>query len=203
MCTFSEQNVLSHYVYYTLRYCCQDSGNKSARMRCSKKIGQENENARAVDVSSNRNSERPPRKCFRCGSEDHMIAKCPKPPKDNEKWRKQVRFNEKRNCACDNGEDNYDHKIYAYMARMSSDDERKSVKYGDSSKLVNWILDLGAKCHMTPEVTDLIPGSLEDTDKYIEVEDGHHVTDKQKSSVGIKCSTITEKNSSQPYRTYS
>ena len=23
-------------------------------------------------------------KCFRCGSEDHMIAKCPKPPKDSE-----------------------------------------------------------------------------------------------------------------------
>ena len=26
-----------------------------------------------------------------------------------------------------------DHKIYASMARMSSDDERKSVEYGDSS----------------------------------------------------------------------
>ena len=35
--------------------------------------------------------------------------------------------------ACANGEDNDDHTIYASMARMSSDDEHKSEKYGDSS----------------------------------------------------------------------
>ena len=85
------------------------------------------EKARAVDVSSNRNSESLPRKCFKCGSEDHMIAKCPKPPKDKEKRRNQVRFNEKGNCACNNSKDNDDHKIYASMAQISSDDERKSV----------------------------------------------------------------------------
>ena len=39
---------------------------------------------------------------------------------------------------------------------------------------------------MTPEVTDFIPGSLEDTDKFIEVADGHHATAKQKGSVQIK-----------------
>ena len=39
---------------------------------------------------------------------------------------------------------------------------------------------------MTPEVSDFIPGSLEDTDKYIEVVDGHHVTEKQKGQVQIK-----------------
>ena len=39
---------------------------------------------------------------------------------------------------------------------------------------------------MTPEVTDFIPGSLEDTDKFIEVTDGHHVTAKQKGSVRIQ-----------------
>ena len=39
---------------------------------------------------------------------------------------------------------------------------------------------------MTPEVTDFIPGSLEDTDKFIEVTDGHHVTAKQKGSVLIQ-----------------
>ena len=39
---------------------------------------------------------------------------------------------------------------------------------------------------MTPEVSDFIPGSLEDTDKYIEVADGHHVTEKQKGQVQIK-----------------
>ena len=55
-------------------------------------------------------------KCYRCGSEDHMIAKCPKPPKDNEKRRKQVSFNEKVNRSCDNGKDKDEHKIYASMA---------------------------------------------------------------------------------------
>ena len=33
---------------------------------------------------------------------------------------------------------------------------------------------------MTPELSDFIPGSLEDTDRYIEVADGHHVTAKKK-----------------------
>ena len=69
------------------------------------------------------------------------------------------------------------------MERMSSNGERSSEKYGDSLQLTNWILDLGATCHMTPKVSDFIPGSLEDTDKYIEVADGHHVTAKQKSQV--------------------
>ena len=69
---------------------------------------------------------------------------------------------------------------------MSSDDGRKSVKYGDSSQLTNWILDSVAACHMTPEVSDFIPGLLEDTDKYIEVADGNHVTSKKKAQVRIK-----------------
>ena len=102
-----------------------------------------------------------------------MIAKCPKPPKDIEKQRRQVCFNEKGNCACNNGKNNNDHKIYASMARISSGDKRKSVMYGDSSQLTNWILYSGATCHMTPEVPDFIPRSLEDTDKYIEVADGY------------------------------
>ena len=60
--------------------------------------------------------ERPPRKCFRYGYEDHMITKCPK----------QVCSNEKVNRACDNGENNSDCKIYASMAQMSSNDEWKN-----------------------------------------------------------------------------
>ena len=56
-----------------------------------------------------------PRKCFRCLSEDHLIAKCPKPPKENEKQRKQVCFIEKGNLACDNGKNNGDQNIYASM----------------------------------------------------------------------------------------
>ena len=76
--------------------------------------------------------ERPPWKCFRCGSEDHMIAKCLKPPKYNEKRRRQVNFNEKGNRECDNGKNNSDQNIYVSMARMSSNDECSSENYGDS-----------------------------------------------------------------------
>ena len=39
---------------------------------------------------------------------------------------------------------------------------------------------------MTPEVSDFISGSLEDTDIYIEIADRHHVTEKQKGQVRIK-----------------
>ena len=59
--------------------------------------------------------ERTPRKCFRCGSEYDMITKFPKPPKYNDKWRKQVRFNEKGNPACDKGKNNSNQKVYASM----------------------------------------------------------------------------------------
>ena len=64
------------------------------------------------------------------------------------------------------------------MARMSNNDECPGGNFGDTSQFTNWILDYGATCHMTPEVSDFIPGSLEDTDKNIEVTDGHHVTEK-------------------------
>ena len=39
---------------------------------------------------------------------------------------------------------------------------------------------------MIPEVSDIIPGPLNDMDKNIEVADGHHVTAKQKGKVRIK-----------------
>ena len=78
------------------------------------------------------------RKCFRCGYEDHLFAKCPKPPKDNERWRNQVRLRERGNHAlqkeCENV-DNYNYqKIYAYMVRRSGNDEIPSRDFGDSSK---------------------------------------------------------------------
>ena len=72
------------------------------------------------------------------------------------------------------------------MAQMSNDDVSKSKDYGNSSQLTNWIFDSGATCHMTPEVKGFIPGSLEDTDNFIEVADGHHVTAKQKGSGRIQ-----------------
>ena len=114
-----------------------------------------------------------------------MIAKRPKPPKDNEKRRKQVRFNEKYNCAYDK-KNNSDQKIYASMARMSSIDEFPSRNFCDSSQSTNWIFDSGSTCHMTPQVSGFITGSLEGTDKYIGVVEGHHVTAKQKGQVRIK-----------------
>ena len=49
-------------------------------------------------MDSQRN-ERTPHKYFRCGSVDHLIEKCQKPSKDNEKERKDVRFNERVNRA--------------------------------------------------------------------------------------------------------
>ena len=69
---------------------------------------------------------------------------------------------------------------------MSDNDECSSRDSGDSSQLTNWSLDSGGMCHMTSQVSDFIPGFLEDTDKYTEVADGYHVTAKQKVQVEIK-----------------
>ena len=44
---------------------------------------------------------------------------------------------------------------------------------------------------MTPEISDFIPGLLVETDKYIEVADGHVVTAKQTGESQIK---ICEEN---------
>ena len=61
-----------------------------------------------------------------------MIAKCPKPKKYNNKQRNQVRFNEKGNRACENGENNSDQKIYASMACISGHDKCPSGDFGNS-----------------------------------------------------------------------
>ena len=66
------------------------------------------------------------------------------------------------------------------MARMSDNEKYSSRDFGDSSQLTNWILDPGSMCQITPQVSGFILGSLEDTDKHIEVADGYHVTSKQK-----------------------
>ena len=71
------------------------------------------------------------------------------------------------------------------MARMSDNEESPSIDFCDSSQLTNLILDSGATYHMTLQISDFIPGSLEDTDKYIEVADIHHITSKQKLQVRI------------------
>ena len=41
-------------------------------------------------------------------------------------------------------------------------------------------------CHMTPQVLDFIPGSIEYTDKHIKVADGLYITLKQKGQGQIK-----------------
>ena len=106
--------------------------------------------------SENKRTERTPWKCFRCGSEDHLIAKCPNPPKYNEKQQKQVHFNKKGNRTRNNNENNSDQKIHTSMARMSGNDECPSGNLGDSSQFTNWIMDYGATCHMKPELSDLL-----------------------------------------------
>ena len=72
-----------------------------------KRIRKKKEKACAAGDSDNRRTEGTPRKCFRCGSTEHLISKCPKPPKDNDKHKKQVSFSERGNCAlqkeCNNG----------------------------------------------------------------------------------------------------
>ena len=94
----------------------------------------EKEKAHFANTSSNKNSDRPAWKCFRCVSGDHLIAKCPKPPKDSEKRRKSEKPKEKVNRACDNSDDDNDLKVYVSMAQMSSDDKRENKYYGDSSQ---------------------------------------------------------------------
>ena len=65
------------------------------------------------------------------------------------------------------------------MAPLSTNAEISRRNSVDISKLTHWILESGATCHMKPYISDLIPGSLAETDKYIEVADGHFVTVKQ------------------------
>ena len=69
---------------------------------------------------------------------------------------------------------------------MSGNEKSSSRYFGDSSQLTNWILDSGTTCHMTPQVSDLIPCLLEDTDRYIEVAYGHYVAEMKKRQVHIK-----------------
>ena len=73
---------------YAKAKCTYCGLNNHSVEKCFKKIRKEKEKARSAGTSSNKNSDRPARKFFRCGSEDYMIAKFPKPPKDSEKTHK-------------------------------------------------------------------------------------------------------------------
>ena len=90
-------------------------------------------------------------------------------------------FNEKGNRECEKSENNSDHKIYASMTHMYSNEECSNE---NMLSVRNW--PIGFMFHMTPEVSDINPGSLQDKDKYIEAADRHHVTAKPKGQVQIK-----------------
>ena len=72
------------------------------------------------------------------------------------------------------------------MELKSYNSESSGRDFGDSLQLTKWILDSGATCHMTSEISDLIPGSLVETDKYNEVTDGIFFTAKQTGKIQIK-----------------
>ena len=95
------------------------------------------ETFRGAGDLENRQTDHMARKQFRCESEDHIIAKCPKPPKDNEKRQIQVCLKEKDNPECDNGKHNSDQIMHAYIARMSVNDECPGGNFGDSSQWTN------------------------------------------------------------------
>ena len=69
--------------------------------------------------------------------------------------------------------------VYESMARMSGNDKSYGRHFSDKLQLTKWVLDSGATCHITPQILDFIPGSLGDTDKYVEVADGYYVTVNQ------------------------
>ena len=58
----SRHSKTAHSVQAKCTFC---GGNNNSTEKCFKRIRKEKEKARVVDVSSNRNSERPPPKCFR------------------------------------------------------------------------------------------------------------------------------------------
>ena len=65
--------------------------------------------------------------------------------------------------------------MYAYIAHMYGNEKSYSRDFNNISQLNNQILDSVATYNMTPPVSDFIPDSLEDTDKYIKVTDGHNI----------------------------
>ena len=69
------------------------------------------------------------------------------------------------------------------MVRMSNDDKRKNKDYGDSSQLTNWILDLGATCHMCLDISSL-------QTEYLNIDNSNSGSSKQNvkaNSAKTKC----------------
>ena len=115
--------------------------------------------------------------CFRCGLEDYFIANYPEPDtldkkvhQNTEKPKTHVYKSIKIDKTSENSIYKIEsQKIHLYVAPMSSNAERTRRYFGDSSQLTNWIVDSGETCHITPDISNNIPGSLVETDKYVEV----------------------------------
>ena len=74
-------------------------GPKNSAGKCFKRIRNDKEKSRKAGDSNKQHTKRKPPKCFRYGSEDHIIAQCSKPTTDNKKWKKYVCFSERDNRA--------------------------------------------------------------------------------------------------------
>ena len=100
--------------------CNISGGANHSTEKCFKGIRKDEGKSCADGDLDRQQTEYTPCKCFRCGSVDHLIAKCPKPSKDKGKQRKRVRFNERGNHVLqkefENSDNYYDQKIYASIA---------------------------------------------------------------------------------------
>ena len=103
--------------------------------------------------------------CFRCGSEDHFINFFLKLNTSDNKFYCNTEKPKTRayismeiyKTSEDSTDEIESHKIYASMEHISSNVESPRNNYGDSSQLTNSILDSGATCYMSPDISDFIP----------------------------------------------
>ena len=95
--------------------------------KCLKNKRQDKEKACWAGDSDRQKKDIPHHKDLRCVSEDNLIANFLKSPKDNNKRRKKVCFNERVNRESEkeseDGDDGKDKEMYAYMSRMFGNDE--------------------------------------------------------------------------------
>ena len=135
--------------------CTFCGGTNHSAEKYFKIIRKDKVKALAVSDLGRQQTEHTPYKFFRCGTVDHLIYNCPKPPKYNEKRWKTIRFNERGNSPSqresDKGDYGKNQKIYASMALMSGNHKGYSRDFSDSLQLTNWILDSRSTCHMTPQ----------------------------------------------------
>ena len=117
--------------------------------------------------SNNRHTEhngQKPNTYFKCGLDDHFVANCQKPDTLENKvnWNMEnpknraYRYMEMDKMSDNSIDQSECQKIYTSMAPMSSNAESTRRYFGDSSQLSNWIIDSGATCHMTPDISDFI-----------------------------------------------